>query len=613
MAASFSLKEHTKNRFIEMMIRQVPGRKVLIMDELGMRILSSCLHISDIVYDDIIMEKLELDRMPIPIDAIYFICPCSVSIDHMLKDWPGGKKNLYKNAHVFFTSGLRDITKISASPMIHHIQHLVELHIEYIVQESQVFTLDMPGLEMFFSPTANIQANTSIVARKIATLCFSLGVNPIIRFSSNTNITKDVAKIIQTNLDTFYSNPNNSSFLKDKEKEQTTLLILDRTQDLVAPLLHEFTYQAMCHDLLPIEKDIYKYQYQKANGEMVEKDALLNETDDIWVKLRHMYIADSNKCLDSEFKEFCSTNAIAMQKTTSNQSINKSNLILETIREIPQYQALLGKYSLHVSISTLCITKFNDLQLIDVATLEQNMATGGIKDGQKISKNLREELISLLDSPNISLSDKTRLLMIYIITQNGIKEGDRAKLLEKAQVSYADQNMIANLTYLGVNLMATKKNMTLMKKNSYKGHSHHHDVPYDLWRYQTQVRSISEDLIEGKLTPENFPFVKSEDVIIPTAAITTTQKSKNKSAITMQAIPRPKWMQKNDHASKISQKNDPANKLIIFIIGGMTYSEMRSVYEVSKSHHQNVIIGSTHIIKPIQFMSDLKKLNEGGI
>ncbi len=36
-------------------------------------------------------------------------------------------------------------------------------------------------------------------------------------------------------------------------KPKPVLLITDRTMDIAAPFLHEFTYQAMCNDLLPIE------------------------------------------------------------------------------------------------------------------------------------------------------------------------------------------------------------------------------------------------------------------------------------------------------------------------------------------------------------------------
>lgn len=36
-------------------------------------------------------------------------------------------------------------------------------------------------------------------------------------------------------------------------RQRATLIVTDRAMDVVAPLIHEFTYQAMANDLLPIE------------------------------------------------------------------------------------------------------------------------------------------------------------------------------------------------------------------------------------------------------------------------------------------------------------------------------------------------------------------------
>lgn len=40
----------------------------------------------------------------------------------------------------------------------------------------------------------------------------------------------------------------------DVGKGRATLIITDRSMDMVAPFIHEFTYQAMANDLLPIDK-----------------------------------------------------------------------------------------------------------------------------------------------------------------------------------------------------------------------------------------------------------------------------------------------------------------------------------------------------------------------
>lgn len=44
--------------------------------------------------------------------------------------------------------------------------------------------------------------------------------------------------------------------IPDPPRPRGILFITDRSMDLYAPLLHEFTYQAMCNDLLDIEDGV---------------------------------------------------------------------------------------------------------------------------------------------------------------------------------------------------------------------------------------------------------------------------------------------------------------------------------------------------------------------
>lgn len=80
--------------------------------------------------------------------------------------------------------------------------------------------------------------------------------------------------------------------------------------DLYAPLLHEFTYQAMAHDLLPIqdgEKIVYKTEVEES-GKKVAKDMVITEDDKVWVDVRHQHMKDTIEKLMADFQGFLRDN-----------------------------------------------------------------------------------------------------------------------------------------------------------------------------------------------------------------------------------------------------------------------------------------------------------------
>nr|XP_043067210.1 protein ROP-like [Drosophila bipectinata] len=63
---------------------------------------------------------------------------------------------------------------------------------------------------------------------------------------------------------------------------------------------------------------------------------------------------------------------------------------------------------------------------------------------------------------NVSNYDKVRIIALYVMIKNGISEENLTKLFTHAQLSSKDQDMVRNLSYLGINVIAdSRKSCTL--------------------------------------------------------------------------------------------------------------------------------------------------------
>lgn len=130
------------------------------------------------------------------------------------------------------------------------VREIKEIYADYLGVNSNLFSLNIPMClhGQNWDRNALARSTESLVA-----LLLSLKLRPSIRYRAGSKVTQQLAKDV-------FDKINKESTLFDFRTQENgapppLLLILDRKDDPVTPLLNQWTYQAMVHELLTINNN----------------------------------------------------------------------------------------------------------------------------------------------------------------------------------------------------------------------------------------------------------------------------------------------------------------------------------------------------------------------
>ncbi len=237
--------------------------------------------------------------------------------------------------------------------------------------------------------------------------------------------------------------------------------------------------------------------------------------------------------------------------------------------------------SLHLTMAEKCMALFEKKKLPLSASVEQCCATGVTPEG-KTPKTLVEEMVPLLDDRSVSSTDKLRIIAMYIMHRDGVPEGDKKRLYQHARLALHEMDAVNNLSYLGV---AVSKDSGKKRKALFK--QREEDDAYDISRYQPLLKYMLEEHFAGTLDQANFPYVR--DAPVGTGSSSLRGAAAGAAAPSQGSLrsARPQWT-----SSRVKKAvNEPRQRVMVFVAGGMTYSEIRAAYKVSEAANKDIFIG----------------------
>ncbi|XP_057807399.1 protein transport Sec1a-like [Salvia miltiorrhiza] len=613
--------------------------KVLIMDKVTVKVMSHSCKMADITDQDVsLVEELFKRREPMPsMDVIYFMQPARENLVMFLSDM-SGREPLYRKAYIYFSTPVpKDLVSHikSDSSVMPRIGALREMNLEYFPIDTQAFTTDQENAlrELFGAEnTSRADACLNLMATRLATVFASLKEFPFVRYKASKGgdgdngngrelIPKKLAEAVWKNITTY-----RSSIPKFPTAETCELLIVDRSIDQIAPIIHEWTYDAMCHDLLDLEGNKYVHEIpSKSGGEPEKKEVLLEDNDALWVELRHAHIAEASERLSEKMTNFVAKNKAAQLQQRDGSELSTRD-IQKMVQALPQYNEQMEKLSIHVAIAGKLNTLIRDLDLRDLGQLEQDLVFG--------DAGTKEVITYLRSNQDGSTENKLRLLMIYCGVSPEKFEGDKAdKLMQLAKLSEADMQSVKNMKLIEATdsrktsggTFSLKFDSAKKKNAERKDRAGDEEEGWALSRFYPKLEELIEQLGKGDLPKDEYQCVNTaSDSSSGGSKIPPTKPSQSTTAPhSMRSRRTAQWAKSrtsddgysSDSVLKTANTDykKMGQRIFVFIIGGATRSELRVCHKLTTKLRREVVLGTTSLDDPPQYITKLKLLSEKGL
>ncbi|CAK7896819.1 protein transport protein Sec1p [[Candida] anglica] len=574
------------------------------------------------------VELIDAPRKIQPfIEAIYLVPPTQFNLNCMAADISVRR---YKHLHVLFSAspGAEFRRLVDSSPPGTFASVSV-LPLTFFPVEAQVFVNDTTtpnSMPIYYNENCRdlVMKQINAAAKSLVSVMAITGEYPLIRYYSSQEATHPASRLpelianeFQIQIDNYAR--ENENFPPALDKPRSILLITDRTMDLYAPLLHEFSYQAMAMDIVKsLEREgVYRYESENEKGEHAAVTVRLdNESDLDWLALRHLHIIESSELIIAKINDLIAKNPLMVNRSEATTSTD----LMYIVAHLKGFDEERKQVTLHKSLIDACLDINGERKLAEFAAdFEQTCAAGGTSFEGVRNKQLANDLIDLLAREDLHVNDKMRLVLIYALYRGGLIEDDFKKLvkfigLRDGQTTSVISRCFTNLHKLGFPVV--KPDVKIKRIDKKEFHTINNEGTFNTSRFGPGVKSVVSAASKYQLDETWFPYFRDKPLEEETSSTGSSggvpgSSSNSGSAPGSLRNPRIKasWAQSSTKVS--SGLSRPKQRIFCYVAGGMTYSEMRSVYELTQGSNntREYFIGSESILKPRDFLIGLQDID----
>ena len=563
---SHNLHEISAN-YIESMISNVKDMKAIIFDNETQVIFSLEFSKSLALKQEIFLfesiDKIQTEQK-LNLNGIFFIRPTLENLEQLKRILQSSN---FKEINLFFTNQITDdyLQKLAQYDINMQVKNVQEIYLDYYIINSNVFhlniescicNLDMNPIEKWNQ--YDVRMNERIYQGLISA-CLSNRMKPIIKSVRGSdicvNLGKKLAKFFDDNYDNFIRKECGSNF-------NGILLLYDRKEDPISPLINQWTYQAQLHEILGIKNNVIELKKGNDIKDKPEKYVIsdVESIDKFYSKYKFADYGTVANAVQQEADKLKSDNDM-LNKESSIEELRK---IIEQLPEKKKESMAITKhYKLFYSISEY-VTKH---KLMDLSKIEQDIS---VNDNKKDQFN---QIVQIISDPKVQHLDKCKLYLLYMLRYENDSSVSNLKhiMIENKLgdwVSYGD----ALLKYAGkerrkLDCFQDKDILSKGKKFFMNAFGQGNENAF--MQHISYLNGIVERLLKGR--------------------------SRENETININC----------------NSMNEPkVNNLIVFVFGGITFEETRDLTLLGNQLGVNIVCGGTNIINSKSFLAEMSMIKE---
>ncbi|KAJ2311652.1 vacuolar protein sorting-associated protein 45, partial [Coemansia sp. RSA 2704] len=348
---------------------------------------------------------------------------------------------------------------------------------------------------------------------------------------------------------------------------QTQLLILDRKNDPVTPLLTHWTYHAMLDELLGVVHGRIDLS-QVADFRAEVKEVMLSQDQDSFFRQsQFLNFGD----LGASIKEFVDS---YQSKTQSHDKIESISDMKRFVEAYPEFRKLSGNVSKHVTLIGELSRLVSQRHLLAVSELEQSLACNE-QHGADV-KAVR----ALIGDAKIRAENKVRCVVLYALRYERAPGNATDELKRQLSASGVDADMVAMvdvvLRYAGARERQSdifqNENIFSRGKNMFRGLQGTENV---YTQHTPALGEMLEQLVRGRQGAHWQERLPSLD----------------------------------PNARPPSSESGMFNQdIIVFVVGGATLDEERAVAQLGArvaAQNVRIVLGGTSVHTSQSFLGEL--------